>query len=159
SLGIPESQLPADLVREQALPMCTSLVADAGIREELLRMPPLSIFYGYMALILVALLVLVISTGTIAADLGSGAARFALFRCDRLTWATGKLLGQEALLAAGLSVGALVAGTVGALLDAGFVPETWLWLLRTSFRAWLYGSAYLGIFLGISLVSRSALKA
>lgn len=159
SLGIPESQLPADLVREQALPMFTSLVADAGIREELLRMPPLSIFYGYMALILVALLVLVISTGTIAADLGSGAARFALFRCDRLTWATGKLLGQEALLAAGLSVGALVAGTVGALLDAGFVPETWLWLLRTSFRAWLYGSAYLGIFLGISLVSRSALKA
>lgn len=159
NLGIAESELPADLVREQALPMFTSLVEDAGIREELLRMPPLSIFYGFMALNLVALLVLVISTGTMAADLGSGAARFALFRCDRLTWASGKFLGQEALLAAGLGAGALVAGATGVMLDAGFQAETWLWLLRTSFRAWLYGSAYLGIFLGISLVSRSALKA
>lgn len=159
NLGIPESELPADLVREQALPMFTSLVEDAGIREELLRMPPLSIFYGFMALNLVALLVLVISTGTMAADLASGAARFALFRCDRLTWASGKFLGQEALLAAGLCAGALVAGTAGVMLDTGFEPETWLWLLRTSFRAWLYGSAYLGVFLGISLISRSALKA
>ncbi len=159
SMGIDPGKLPPDLVREKALPAFTSMVQDEGIREQLQSMPPLSIFYGFMALNLVALLVLVVSTGTMAGDLGSGAARFSLFRCDRLTWATGKLLGQEALLAAGLAVGALVAGAVGITLDTGFKPETWLWLLRTSFRAWLYGSAYLGLFTGVSLISRSPLKA
>jgi len=159
SMGVDESQLPADLVRENALPMLTGMVRDEALREELLKMPPLSIFYGFMALNLVALFVLAISTGTMAQDLSSGAARFALFRCDRLTWASGKLVGQEVLLAAGLTAGALVAGVVGALLDSDFSSDTWLWLLRASFRAWLYGSAYLGLFAGISLVARSPLKA
>src|SRR5690606_12324259 len=98
SMGVDESQLPADLVRENALPMLTGMVRDEALREELLKMPPLSIFYGFMALNLVALFVLAISTGTMAQDLSSGAARFALFRCDRLTWASGKLVGQEVLL-------------------------------------------------------------
>jgi ABC-type transport system involved in multi-copper enzyme maturation permease subunit len=159
SMHVDESQLPKDLLQEKALPMFANLIQDEELRAELLSMPPLSIFYGFMALNLVALLVLAISTGTMAADISSGAARFALFRCDRITWSTGKLLGQEALLAAGLSVGALVAGLVGMLLDSDFSAETWLWLLRTSFRAWLYGSAYLGLFVGVSLVARSALKA
>src|SRR5690606_38704257 len=57
SMGIDESQLPADLIREKALPMFTGLVQDEGIREQLASMPPLSIFYGFMALNLVALLV------------------------------------------------------------------------------------------------------
>lgn len=159
AMGVEESQLPADLVREQALPAFSSMIEDERLREELMSMPPLSIFYGFMALNLVALLVLVVSTGTMAADVSSGAARFALFRCDRVTWATGKLVGQEALLAAGLTVGALVTGLVGFMLDADFAAETWGWLLRTSFRAWLYGSAYLGLFAGISLISSSPLKA
>src|SRR5690606_18854235 len=67
--------------------------------------------------------------------------------------------GQEALLAAGLAIGAVMAGLVGLFLDEGFKPETWLWLARTSFRAWLYGSAYLGLFTGISLIAGSPLKA
>ena len=82
-----------------------------------------------------------------------------MFRCDRLTWAAGKLAGQEALLGCGLLVGALVAGLVGQLADPTFEATTWIWLVRTSFRAWIYGSAYLGIFLGLSQVSRSALGA
>lgn len=159
SMGIDASQLPPDLVREKALPMFASLVDDESIRQELLRMPPLSIFYGFMTLNLVAVLVVVISAGTMAADVYSGATRYSLFRCDRLTWATGKLLGQEAVLAAGLSVGALVAGGIGMAYEAHFQSESWIWLLRTSFRAWLYANAYLGIFAGLSLVASSPLQA
>jgi ABC-type transport system involved in multi-copper enzyme maturation permease subunit len=159
SMGLDEAKLPANLVREKALPLFTSLVDDVATRQQLLRMPPLSIFYGYMALNLVAALVLVVSAGTMASDISSGAARYTLFRCDRFTWAAGKLLGQEALLAAGLGVGALAAGGVGMTLESGFQPETWVWLLRTSFRAWLYANAYLGIFAGISLMAGSPLKA
>lgn len=159
SSNIPEAQVPPDLVRENALPLAAGLVQDPAIREELLRMPPLSIFYGYMALSLVALLVLATSAGTMAADVSSGASRFALFRCNRLTWATGKLVGQEVLLGAGLLFGAVLAGLVGLLQDDTFVLSSWLWLFRASFRAWLYGSAYLGIFLGLSLVARSAMGA
>ena len=63
------------------------------------------------------------------------------------------------LLAAGLLVGALAAGLVGVAVEDNFKAETWGWLFRTSFRAWLFGSAYLGLFSGISLISRSSLKA
>ena len=159
NLHIDASNLSPHLIREKALPMFASFVEDEAIRQELLRMPPLTIFYGYMAQHLVVLLVLVISAGTMAADVSSGTARYALFRCDRLTWATGKLLGQEAVLAAGLIVGALLAGAVGLSLDATFETETWFWLFRTSFRAWLYANAYLGLFAGISLIASSQIKA
>lgn len=159
SSQIPEAQVPPDLIREHALPLAAGLVRDPAIRGELLRMTPLSIFYGYMALSLVPLLVLATSAGSIAADVSSGASRFVLFRCDRLTWTAGKLVGQELLLGAGLLIGATLAGLVGLQQDPGFAAESWLWLLRASFRAWLYGSAYLGIFLGLSIVTRSALGA
>jgi hypothetical protein len=154
-----QAEVPQDLVRSHALPLVTSLVDDAAIRAELLRMSPLSIFYGYTALLLVALLVLVTSAGKMASDLASGASRFTLFRCERLTWAVGKLLGQEILLAVGLCFGALLAGLVGIWQSGSFEVSGWWWLLRTSFRAWIYGSAYLGIFSGLSLVARSTLGA
>ncbi len=159
SSGMAEAQLPQDLVRAHALPVAASLIADPALRQEILRMPPLSIFYGYMALLLVALLVLATSAGTMASDVSSGACRFVLFRCDRLTWALGKLLGQEVVLAAGLGCGAVMAGIVGTWQGGSFEPTAWLWLLRTSFRAWVYGSAYLGIFSGLSLVAWSAMNA
>jgi len=156
--GIDPSALPPNLVREKLLPGVLGVV-DPALKEALLSMPLLTIFYGMMVLNFVALLVLVVSTGTMAADLSSGAARYALFRCDRLTWALGKLAGQGLLLAAGLSVGALAAGLVGLGVDDAFEQKTWIWLLRTSVPAWLYGSAYLGLFCGISLISRSPLVA
>ena len=159
SLEIPATSIPPNLIREKALPMFASLIQDASIRREVLRMPPLCIFYGYMALNLVAILVLVVSTGTMAHDISSGAARYTLFRCDRLTWASGKLLGQQTILATGLAVGAALAGVVGMLQDKGFDPIQWLWLVRVSFRAWLFANAYLGIFTGISLMARSSLQA
>ena len=155
SLGIPESEVPQDLVRRRALPeLISGFVDDPALRDSLLAMDPLAIFYGFVALNVVAGLVLVTSSTAHAQDLATGAARFVLTRCDRWSWALGKTLGHAALLAAGLLGGALVAFCVASLIRGAASGATLLDLARTSLWAWLYGAAYLGIFSGISLLAR-----
>jgi ABC-type transport system involved in multi-copper enzyme maturation permease subunit len=147
--------VPDDIVRQQALPRVISfLVDDAELARELSSVDPLALFYGFMALELVAPLVLMTSGGLHSGDIATGAARFVLTRCDRLTWALGKWLGHAVLLAVGLLVGALATAIVAGVrsgIDAGSV----LWLLRASFRAWVYGLAYLGLFSWVALAVRS----
>lgn len=146
---------PEDLVRRQALPRVISgLIDDPALREELVQIEPLALFYGFMALQLVALLVLFTSGGAHAADVARGTTRFVLTRCDRLSWALGKLLGHAALLAGGLLAGAAVTLIVG-FAQGRFDATSALWLLRAALRAWTYGLAYLGLFAGIALVVRA----
>jgi hypothetical protein len=83
-----------------------------------------------------------------------GTTRFILTRCDRLSWALGKLLGHAALLAGGLLAGAAVTLIVGFAQDR-FDATSALWLLRAALRAWTYGVAYLGLFAGIALLVRA----
>ena len=151
--------VPEDLVRREAMPrLISSLVDDPRLREELSRIDPLALFYGIMALHLVAPLVLMTSGGVHATDLARGATRFVLTRCDRLSWALGKLAGHAALLAGGLLAGALVTAAVASgqgRLDLGNL----VWLIRAAFRAWVYGIAYLGMFAGLSLVVRAPARA
>lgn len=158
-LGLDASQVPVGIVQDRALPMLASFIGDEAIRRQILQMPLLSVFYGYMALHFVAPWVLLVSTGTWAQDRASGASRFVLFRCDRLTWALGKLLGQEAVLGAGLAVGAVFAFAVESYISGQFLPLNLVWLFRTSFRAWIYANVYLGLFGGLSLFCASPLKA
>jgi ABC-type transport system involved in multi-copper enzyme maturation permease subunit len=147
-------QIPDDLVRREAVPRVISgLVSDPELRQELSRIDPLALFYGFMALQLVALLVLVTSGGAHATDLSRGATRFVLTRCDRWSWAIGKLLGHAGLLAVGLALGALVTSLVAFGQERGDAANV-LWLLRAAFRAWVYGLAYLGIYSAIALVVR-----
>jgi ABC-2 family transporter len=160
--ALPEAlaaNVPADLLRRQAFPrVLSSLIDNEALRAELSNIDPLALFYGFMALHLVAPLVLTTSGGAHAGDLSQGATRFVLTRCDRLSWSLGKLLGHAALLGVGLLVGALVTAVVASLqarLDVGSV----VWLIRAAFRAWVYGSAYLGIFSGVSLVARTPSRA
>ncbi len=151
--------VPDDLVRRQALPrLIAFLVEDEQLRQELIAIDPLAIFYGIVALNLVAPLVLLTSGGAHASDIGRGATRFLLTRCDRLSWSLGKLAGHGALLGMGLLVGALVTAAVGygqSKLDLGSL----FWLVRAAFRAWVYGLAYLGIFAGLSLLVRAPARA
>jgi ABC-2 family transporter len=154
SLGVPASQVPEDLVRRQALPgIVTSLVEDPALREQLLSMDPLAIFYGFMALSVVSGLVLITSGSAHAADLSTGAARFVLTRCDRLSWALGKALGHAALLAVGLAAGALATLAVSVWVRGELDLATARDLLRTSLWAWLYGACFVGIFSGVSLIA------
>jgi ABC-type transport system involved in multi-copper enzyme maturation permease subunit len=151
--------IPDDLVRREALPrVISAFVDDPSLREELSRIDPLALFYGLMALYLVAPLVLITSGGAHAMDLARGATRFVLTRCDRLSWALGKMLGHAALLATGLFTGALVTAAV-ATGQGRFDAGSLFWLLRAAFRAWVYGFAYLGIFTAVALLVRAPARA
>lgn len=156
---LPPSALPEDLVREKAMPWLIGFVQDDATREQLLRMDPLSIFFGYASLKTVAVLVLLIATASIAQDVERGATRFLLFRCDRLSWTLGKTVGQAVLLLAGLGLAALGTLLVGTWVDGAFDLSRLGWLLVTALRSWVYGLAYLGIFSAISMVSKTPLRA
>jgi len=146
--------IPDDIVRQQALPRVISfLVSDEALARELSGVDPLALFYGFMALNLVAPLVLMTSGGLHSGDIASGAVRFVLTRCDRFTWALGKWLGHAVLLAVGLAVGALATALV-ATLRGGIDPMSLLWLARASSRAWIYGVSYLGLFSCVALAVR-----
>lgn len=157
--GVAPEVVPMEDVENTALQGIFSSFENEGVRDTLSEMQPLAIFFGVAASYTIPLLVLALSSGAHAGDIQSGAARFTLFRCDRMTWALGKMLGHLCLLALGLFVAALVAGTMGALLQPEFAAHTWSDLLFASLRALVFGAAYLGIFSGVSLTTRSPLKA
>jgi hypothetical protein len=104
-------------------------------------------------------LVLALSAGSHAADIQNGTARFSLFRCNRPTWALGKVLGHSGLLGVGLLVGALVAGAMGFFMQPEFEPRTLSDLLVAAARTWLYGLTYLAVFSGLSLIAGTPMKA
>jgi len=159
SMNVDPATLPDNLVREKAMPWLVGFVQDEGTREQLLQMDPLSIFFGYAALQSVAVLVLLLGTSSIAKDISTGAIRFLLFRCDRLSWTLGKLVGQALLLAGCLAVAAICTALVGTWYDESVDFGRWLWLMRTSFRAWVYGLSYLGIFCGVSMLATNPMRA
>ena len=133
-----------------------SLIGDPALAAELVHIPILALYYGWIALLFVPTLVMFTSCDTISSEVATGSARFALVRTDRRAWLLGKLGGQAALLAVGLFGGGLGTAIVGWGWLHGYAPATngW-WMLRLSARAWVSGYAYLGIALGISAAVRS----
>lgn len=131
-------------------------VGDKEIAAALVRIPPLALFYGWIAITFIPLLVTLTSGDAIPTELASGSARYALFRVDRLTWALGKFLGQGVLMSAGILGGAICAVLIDwILVTSSHRGLTVLWLFRLSGRAWVYGFAYLGLAVGLSLFTRS----
>ena len=132
------------------------LVGDDALARALMRIPPLAMFYGWLALTFIPLLVTFTSGDSVAAEVASGSVRFALFRVDRLSWAVGKLLGQTLLMCVGILVGAAASlATSSLLMTNSHIGLTAIWLLRFSGRAAIYGFAYLGLVVGCSLVAKS----
>ncbi len=145
---------------EQLRDVLHGLVGDASLVDALISVPPLALFYGWLALTAVPILVVLTSGDAIAGDLGSGACRFALFRTDRLSWAVGKLLGQATLMGVGVLAGAFGVWVVGFGFMARFEAlDTAWWLLRLGGRAWIHGFAWLGGVLAVSQLTRSTTRA
>ncbi|MCA9619152.1 MAG: ABC transporter permease subunit [Myxococcales bacterium] len=119
---------------------------DEGLARELLTVPPLAVFYGWLITSFMPLIVVLSSADAISSEVASGSARFALFRIDRLGWTLGKLLGQTLLMVLGIAIGAVACWGVGvlALRQADAMASAY-WLARMSFRGAFYGFAYLGI--------------
>ncbi|RME28762.1 MAG: hypothetical protein D6798_01640 [Deltaproteobacteria bacterium] len=144
----------------QVLDMVGELVGDRALATQLLAIPPLALFYGWVALSFVPVLVALTSSDAIAADVESGAARYALVRTGRGAWAAGKLLGQALLMVVGLGAGAVATFIIGLGWTRGFDPVANLvWLARMCGRASLVGYAWLGVVLGLSQLTRHTNRA
>jgi ABC-type transport system involved in multi-copper enzyme maturation permease subunit len=132
------------------------LVRDDELASALVRIPPIALLYGWVALTFAPIFVTLTSSDAIASELASGSVRFALFRTDRASWALGKLFGQAALLAVGIAVGALATWITGFVRLASFAPlDTALWLVRYAGTAYCFAFAHLGLALGVSQTTRS----
>jgi hypothetical protein len=158
-MKVDPSQLPEDLIRAKAMPWLVGWIEDEATRRQLLEMDPLSIFFGFATLKSVAILVLLICTASIVGDVSTGATRFVLFRCDRLSWVLGKSLGLALLVAFGLGLAVVAAAGAGVWGEGELDGTRLLWLLRTAFRAWIYSIAYLGLFSAVSMVSKTPTRA
>lgn len=137
-----------------------SLAGDPDVAGAIVTIPPLALFYGWLAMNFVPLLVLFTSADAVSGDLSSGAVRFSLFRTDRLSWAVGKLAGQTMMMAVGVLMGALVTWLVGVLWLEGMpAGDTAFWLLRISGRTIVYCFAYLGMVMCASQLTRTNARA
>jgi hypothetical protein len=136
-----------------------ALAGDDQIASAIVAIPPMALFYGWLAMNFVPLLVLFTSSDAISGDLASGGVRFSLFRTDRISWATGKLIGQTCLMAVGVLAGALACWAVGCIwLDGMPIGQTAYWLLRISGRVIVYSFAYLGMVMCASQLARTPIR-
>lgn len=145
------------LASEQLVKLLAELLGDdEALARTLLTVPPLALFYGWLATTALPLVVVLTSTDAVSGEVASGSVRYALFRTDRLGWACGKLLGQTLLMGLGVLIGALGAFVLGAIMLDRFAPgaSAW-WLLRMAGRATVYGFAYLGVAMCASMLVRS----
>lgn len=137
-----------------------ALTGDPDVASAIVSIPPMALFYGWLAMNFVPLLALFTSVDAISGDLSSGAVRYSLFRTDRLSWAVGKLAGQTCLMAVGVLVGALACWGTGAIWLEGMpLGQTAYWLLRISGRAIVYSFAYLGMVLCASQLAKTTARA
>jgi ABC-type transport system involved in multi-copper enzyme maturation permease subunit len=136
-----------------------ALAGDDQIASAIVAIPPMALFYGWLAMNFVPLLVLFTSADAVSGDLASGGVRFSLFRTDRFSWATGKLIGQTCLMAVGVLAGAIACWIVGCIwLDGMPIGQTAYWLLRISGRTIVYSFAYLGMVMCASQLARTPIR-
>lgn len=136
------------------------LAGDPDTAAAIVAIPPLALFYAWLALNFVPLLVLFTSSDAISGELATGSVRYSLFRVDRASWAVGKLLGQTCLMALGVLIGALGCWVLGAIwLDGMPLGKTAWWLLRMAARSIVYGFSYLGVAMCASLLTRTNARA
>jgi hypothetical protein len=136
-----------------------ALSGDPEVARAIVAIPSLALFYGWIAMNFVPLLVLFTSSDAISGDVASGGVRFSLFRTDRISWATGKLIGQTCLMAVGVLAGALACWAVGCVwLDGMPIAQTAYWLLRISGRIIVYSFSYLGMVMCASQLARTPIR-
>jgi len=96
--------------------MMIGLVGDKELAQRLLSIPPVSLFYSWLALTFTPLLVMLMASSRIAEDVSTASVRFVLFRTSRSTWCLGKFAGQSLMLAVALLLSGL--GTWGHRMDS-----------------------------------------
>jgi len=128
-----------------------SLTGDRKLALELLSLPPLGVFYGWLSFAFAPLLVILLCATRITEEVWSGSVRFVLFRTSRLAWCAGKFLGQACLVLAALLLSGAAAWLVGWFRLAGFDPAANAAAVAFfAIKAWVYSLAFLGLAMGVS---------
>lgn len=129
---------------------------DPELAASLVHTPPIALFYGWLSMAFLPVLVVLTSAEAISGEVATGSVRFAMPRVDRTRWAVGKALGQIALLAVGVSLGAVAAFVVAAIRLSSF--EAWpaaTALASYALSALVYGVAWLALALAASQLTSS----
>ena len=147
----------ADLAKSPAVrELVAKLVGNESLARELLDLPPLAVFFGWMGFAFLPLVSVLVSIERISADFATGYARFAFVRVSRLSWSLGKLLAQMLLIAGLLLVAAVCVFGIGLERGGTFdAKPTLLWLGIFSLRLCVFSFAYVGLALGLSQLTRS----
>lgn len=136
------------------------LIDDKEIAQQILTLHPLIIFFAWFTFSFMPLLVIIISSDTIARDINSRHVRFYLFRTSRPAYALGKSLSAAVLLLIALSASAAATYITGAFNRHAILELTpalhMLWFL---IKCWFFMLSYLGIALMASQLQRSPLQA
>jgi hypothetical protein len=151
--GVTETLWETSLFRRTV----TRLVGDEVLAEHLVNTPPIALFYGWLSFTFAPMLMMLIACTRVAEDVGSGAARFVLFRTSLLSWCLGKYAGQALVLVPALLLSAVGAWVVGYARLATFAggPAA-VGLLVYSGKVFIYTLCYLGLALGVSQLTRSS---
>lgn len=137
-----------------------SLIDDKDMVRQLLTLHPLVIFYAWFSFSFMPLLVIIISSDTIARDVSTRFVRFSLFRTSRSAYAIGKAICSALILLAALTVSALATLAVGAFQMQPFNAfDNLPYILMFVLKCWIYNLAFLGVALMASQLRQSPLKA
>ncbi len=121
---------------------------------------PVELIYAWFAFFYTPLLVVLVAGSRIAEDLGSGAVRYVIFRISRASWTLGKFLGQALMIGFALILSGIGAYAVARYRLAGSgAPDLFLNMAQWSARAWIYSFPFLGLAMGLSLLTKSGSKA
>ncbi|MEI8244028.1 MAG: ABC transporter permease subunit [bacterium] len=127
------------------------IAGDKALAKTLLSIPPLALFYGWLAFAFTPALVMLTSATRISEEVSSGSVRFVLFRVSRLEWCLGKYAGQAVQLFVALLLSAAAAWVAGLCRMHFFEPlPSALAMLLFAGKAWIYGLAFLGVAMAVS---------
>lgn len=136
--------------------MVAQAAGDKSLVDDLMGTPPIVLIFGGLAFFYTPILAILISAPRIAEELSSGSARYALLRTSRLSWSTGKFLGQVALAGMALILSGVGAWLVARLrMAASEGPEVATGMLLSAGRAWIFSIAYVGLATGLSHLTRA----
>ncbi len=131
------------------------LARDHEVAEGLIKVPPVALFYGVVALLFTPVLVMLTSSGRISMELGSGSARLAFLRRSRLSWCLGMFFGQALLTIVALSLSAVGAWIVARLkMDGLDGMAAGMAMAGYAGKAWLLSLSAVGLALGVSQLTR-----
>ena len=136
------------------------LVGDRKLVDNLLSVPPLGLFYGWLAFFFTPALVMLTSSTRIAEEVSTGSVRYVMFRAARSHWCIGKFVGQALQVLVALLLSTVGAWAVGMFCMHGFEPmATAGYMVLFALKAWIYALPFLGLALGVSQFCRSPILA